>query len=512
MVSLIIEHEMNMRERLIGREQEYGIKIVADDEAIARDMKELRNSSRLYSSDQREFFNPDEDQIRAMQVKRIIREFAGLGIPFLSPYDYNSRSDLWLSNGSRLYLDYGALLEFASPECRVGGLDIVIYEKASEIILNRIVKNILDAKVYKELSLYKNNTGPSGRNGIFPEITYGHHQNYSYAPGREQEIANILKTFIPISLILSGSGHVHCDFNSNWRYLISPRATHIICEESNTTISNRPLINSRERPHRFHLISRDATRCEFQTWLVDMVTHLVMRLAEEGWKMPDEFIFKDSISVLILSNHSFQNYLDDQSGCWFLPNNVDILGYNRVFLKAAEQLNPLTEEEKDALEEWERILELLSAKALDKLVGELDWVTKWNLIQNQMNKHGYGLNDLRAWKIDLSYHNISNDPDQSWFTRLDNLGYIRHLASNEDIQSAIVNPPTDTRAFSRGRLISLACRYKSLRNDIQGLDWGRVHIGASGMNFYSFGEKDNPFSPLSSELEKLYLEKYKIFP
>lgn len=497
-----------MRERLVGREQEYGRKIVLDEEKIAQSKAEFKGILNAF------FPEPpplSDDNLRLAQAQKIIGAFTELGIPFL-PSHANSY-DLWLSNGSRLYIDYNQLIETASPECRVGGLDIVLYEKASEMILNKAIQNLLASGVFKELSFYKNNTGPSGGSDIFPEITYGHHQNYMYAEGKENDISQILKTFIPISLILSGSGHV-CRINSNWRYLLSPRATHIVCEESGNTTNERPLINSRERPNRFHLISRDATRCEFQTWLVDMTTHLVMRLAEEGWKMPDGFALQTPVASLHISNSSFEDYLNNQSGTWFIDENVDVLRYNKVFLEAAKQLSPLSEEESDALEEWQRVLELLAAKNLDELVGELDWVTKWNLIRNQMKKHGYGLDDVRAWKTDLAYHDISSDPNQSWFARLDNLGFIRHLADSADIRAAMENPPADTRALSRGRLILLASMHKGLKNDIKGLDWGSASIRPEDVkdaSMYFFGKKDNPFSAVSPELEKLYAERYGIF-
>lgn len=495
-----------MKERLIGREQEYGMKVVSSERQFDKDMADFRDTNLIVNGPA----SPKDDFLRALHVQRIIKTVTESGLLHISPH--GSNKDFWLSNGSRLYIDYGALLEIASAECRVGGLDIVIQEKASEMILNRAVKYLLESKTYEELSLYKNNTGPSGGKDIFPEITYGHHQNYLYTTDKEAEIAYLLKTFIPISLILSGSGHVY-RVNSTWRYAMSQRASHIVQEESATTINDRPLVNSRERPSRFHLISRDATRCEFQTWLVDMTTHLVMRLGEEGWEMPDGFALRVPVASLHLSDSSFNDYLNNQSGTWLIDSGVDVLKYNRVFLEAAKQLNPLSEEEKDAIEEWERVLELLTAKELNKLIGELDWVTKWNLISNQMEKHGYWLDDLRAWKTDLSYHDISDDPNLSWFARLDNLGYIRHLADIEDIKAAMENPPSDTRAFCRSRLIRLAAKYPDLRRDIRGIEWGSANLLIDGSKLsgtYHFGPKEDPFAVISPELEELYAKIYGI--
>lgn len=493
-----------MQERLIGREQEYGMKVITGDAQIDKDKEDFQISMRSGPT------SPFEDYLRALHVLRVLKTVTESGLAYVMPH--GKSDDFWLSNGSRFYKDYGALLETASAECRVSGLDIILQEKASEMILNRAVKYLLDSKAYEELSLYKNNTGPSGGNDIFPELTYGHHQNYMYAEGKTAEITGLLKTFLPVSLILSGSGHVY-RVNSNWRYQLSSRSSHITCDESRATTQDRPLVNSREQPDRFHLISRDATRCEFQTWLVDMTTHLVMRLAEEGWEMPEGFRLQEPVASLHLSSSSFNSYLNGEVGKWMIGENIDALKYNRVFLEAAKQLDPLSAEEKDALEEWERILELLAAKALDELVGELDWVTKWNLLENQMKKYGYGLNDLRAWKTDLSYHDISDDPNLSWFARLDNLGYIRHLVDDEDVRWAIENPPSDTRAFCRGRLVRLAAKYPDLARDIREINWASVNIFIPNSKLsgaYNFGNEKDPFATLSPSLEKFLSERYGI--
>ena len=187
-----------------------------------------------------------------------------------------------------------------------------------------------------------------------------------------------------------------------------------------------------------------------------------------------------------------------------VSKKVDAVDYLFLFLTAAQQLNPLSSEEKKILQEWERVLELLQAKAYDKLVGELDWVTKWYLLKNQMQREGYGLDDIRAWLLDMKYHNISSDPNQSVFAWLDEKGYIKHLVTEKAIQAAVYAPP-ETRAKSRGRLVSLAAKQLKLFYRINRLNWESVEFRNYKSAIY-FGAKDNPLVTESAELENFYKE------
>jgi proteasome accessory factor A len=495
-----------MEKRLCGREQEYGMRIDPP----------YQSSPSFSDKNTQKYVDPDFDHWRRGFVLKIIKNIAKLDFPvFYWDYTYNNesriydKSQVWLANGSLMYIDLNCILEASSAEYSACSYDGILQEKSSEMILNEAINLVIVQKKINSLTLYKNNVGPARGKDIFKEVTYASHHNYSYVASKRNKVFFFLKNFVPVSLFLSGNGHVYRR-NGQAVFLLSQRANHIFQEKSSLTTSARPIINIKDEDlmdestgyKRLHLISRDATRCEFQTWLVDGITHLVLRLAEEGWVFPFDFILNNPVAEMKSINFSLGVDLNYRVKC--REREINLFAYNRFFLDAAKQLSPLSEQEKRVLAEWERVLELLEARAFDKLVGEIDWITKWWLIKNKMKKHNFGLDDIRAWKIDMGYHDISNDPKKSWFALLDQGGYIRHLVSEQAIKQAMTIPP-ETRAKSRGEFLKLLSEKPNLSRMVVIFSWEYALINyindKNKIKIY-FGEKSDPFSPASSTLEE----------
>ncbi|MBI3046317.1 MAG: proteasome accessory factor PafA2 family protein [Candidatus Harrisonbacteria bacterium] len=358
-----------MQKRLCGREQEFGAKIILSSGGL----RKLKLGT------------------RADVICKIISLIADV-VPAVTFND--SSSDYWLCNGSRVYLDMDSV-ETSTAEHLAGSFDGIAQEKALELILNKAVQSIIRSKIGLEsVALYKNNVWLQKEDGRFQEETYGSHHNYSYLTKKRERVFGLMKNFIPAALPLTGNGHALGLRSGQFVYCLSQRARHIILVKHDDTSSVRPIINLRDEPlmnestglSRLHLISRDATRCEFQTWLVDTITHLVLRLAEEGWQLRPSLVLERPLAELHHLNFKFDlNYELKTASC-----AMDVVDYNYLFLRAAEKLKPLSEPEKLCLQEWERVLELLKARAFDQLVGELDWVTKWWLLKKKMSKYASG--------------------------------------------------------------------------------------------------------------------------
>ncbi len=446
------------------------------------------------------------------ETDKLVEEIVNL-IPKVVPAisdDYST----WLANGSRAYVD-GNKVEVASAECSIDTFDLLIQEKANEFILNRVIKRLVRRRSgIKNISLYKNNVDIGA--AIEDEATYGSHHNYSYLAEKRARIFSILRSFLPVALPLSGSGHIAPMANGKRVYCFSQRAFHITNIESEDTTVDRSLINTRKdfgpttqsgiqrrksSISRLHFIAYDATRCEFQTWLVSSIMHLVLRLAEEDWQMPAKLKLLHPLGEL----HDLNSCIDLNHQVKTSSGRIDVIEYNRIFLAAAKKLKPLSAMEKKCLKEWARVLNLLKAGAWKKLVGKLDWATKLWLLKIKMKQYGFGLDDPRAWKIAMNYHNISSSPRQSWFACLDKRGYIRHLIGKKDILRALNNPP-DTRAKPRGELIKWFLRERNARELLIDFAWyyAKVDDGSDSSQTREiyFGEPNNPFSPNSDSLEK----------
>src|SRR3954462_12072140 len=83
-------------------------------------------------------------------------------------------SNVFLTNGSRLYLDVGSHPEYATAECD-DAAQLIAQDRAGELILEDLMNEAQD-RLHKEgfegsVYLFKNNTDSAGN-------SYGSHENY----------------------------------------------------------------------------------------------------------------------------------------------------------------------------------------------------------------------------------------------------------------------------------------------------------------------------------------------
>ena len=105
---------------------------------------------------------------------------------------------------------------------------------------------------------------------------------------------------------------------------------------------------------------------------------------------------------------------------------------------------------KDVLARWESVLTRLAEDPM-QLSGELDWVAKLELLEGYRTRDNLPWSHPRLQLVDLQYSDIR--PDRGLYNRLVARGRMQRLVSEEEVQRAIENPPTDTRAYFRGRCL-----------------------------------------------------------
>ena len=100
-------------------------------------------------------------------------------------------SNVFLANGSRLYLDVGSHPEYATGECD-DIEQLVAHDKAGERILEDLARDaqsrLQDEGVTGEIFLFKNNTDSAGN-------SYGCHENYLIA--RQGDFSKFSDVLIP---------------------------------------------------------------------------------------------------------------------------------------------------------------------------------------------------------------------------------------------------------------------------------------------------------------------------
>ena len=82
----------------------------------------------------------------------------------------------------------------------------------------------------------------------------------------------------------------------------------------------------------------------------------------------------------------------------------------------------------------------------------VDWATKYQLMQQMANRDGLELEDAKLALVDLQYHDVR--PDKGLYYRLAAAGRVERLVAEQEITTAVSEPPTDTRAYFRGRCLA----------------------------------------------------------
>lgn len=81
------------------------------------------------------------------------------------------------------------------------------------------------------------------------------------------------------------------------------------------------------------------------------------------------------------------------------------------------------------------------------LADQLDWVAKYRLLNGYRERHGLAWSDHKLAAMDLQYHDVR--PEKSLFGRLP----MQRLVNEEDVRTAMTEPPPDTRAYFRGKCL-----------------------------------------------------------
>ena len=161
-------------------------------------------------------------------------------------------------------------------------------------------------------------------------------------------------------------------------------------------------------------------------------------------------------------------------------------------LKYAD-LKGFSELEQTALEMWEHCVSTIENDPM-KLETQVDWVIKYRLIESYRHKHDLALDDAKVQLLDLQYHDIRRD--RGVFYKLQERGLADRMCTEDDITTALTEPPKTTRARLRGEFIK---RAKERKRDYT-VDW--VHLKLNDQAQRTVLCKD-PFKSRDERVEKL---------
>ena len=284
-------------------------------------------------------------------------------------------------------------------------------------------------------------------------------------------------------------------------YCVSQRAEHIWESVSSATTRSRPIINTRDEPHadaerfrRLHVIVGDSNMSETTTLLKVGATDLVLRMIEAGAILRDDLVLDNPIRAIREVSHDMTGRSRIR-----LANGRDMtaLEIQYEYLNRAKDFTDssgLDAISKRVLETWERALGAIETGNLDLIAREIDWVTKYQLIERYRARHDLPLSSPRVAQLDLAYHDVRRGRGLYYLLQRD--GAVDRVARDLDIFEAKSVPPQTTRAKLRGEFIR---RAQEKRRDFT-VDW--VHLKLNDQAQRTVLLKD-PFSSVDERVDRL---------
>ncbi len=357
-----------------------------------------------------------------------------------------------LTNGARLYVDH-AHPEYSAPEC-TNPRDAVVWDKAGERVMADAASRAAKVPGTQPIQLYKNNTDNKG-------ASYGCHENYLMK--RETPFSEIVRHLTPFFVtrqVVCGAGRVGIGVDGRTDgFQISQRADFFEVEVGLETTLKRPIINTRDEPHadpekyrRLHVIIGDANMSEISTYLKLGTTALVLAMIEDGFLTVDLSIDMPVATLRAISHDPSCKHLltlRDGRKMTAVQLQMEYLAQSRKYVedRFGADVDDLTA---DVLDRWESVLHRLGDDPM-QLSTELDWVAKLSLLEGYRTRDGLDWSHPRLQLVDLQYSDIR--PDRGLYNRLVARGRMKRITTDADVESAIEDPPEDTRAYFRGRCL-----------------------------------------------------------
>jgi len=379
------------------------------------------------------------------------RGIAGVGA--MAPEVETHLVNAVLTNGARYYVDH-AHPELSTPEC-ADARSIVVFDRAAEQIL---VESMDAARRVmpegQEIVVYKNNSDGKGN-------SYGCHENYLM--DRQLPFGRIVSQITPHFItrqIFCGAGKVGSEAGGlshrEVPFQISQRADFFEEEVGLETTLKRPIVNTRDEPHcdatkyrRLHVIIGDANLSEVATFLKVGTTAIVLAMIEDA-ALSREFLFNAPIWALRRVSYDLTLRapleLVDGTTVTALDVQWELFDRARKYAEVAslECVGQAVGDE--VLRRWEAVLTALETDPM-LLADQLDWVAKYRLIEGYRERHDLEWDDARLAAMDLQYHDLR--PEKSLFARLG----MERITNDHEVALAQVEPPTDTRAYFRGKCL-----------------------------------------------------------
>lgn len=359
-----------------------------------------------------------------------------------------------LGNGARFYVDH-AHPEYSGPEVS-SARDAVVWDAAGDRIVRAAIEGFkADGG---SVALYKNNVDGKG-------ASYGTHENYLVARSIGfDELARRLTPHLVSRQVIVGAGRVGLGaYGERAGFQMSQRADYMEAEVGLETTLRRPIVNTRDEPHadrakwrRLHIIIGDANCMEVPTYLKVGTTSLILTAIEAGDERLDSLILADPVAEVSAVSHdiAMRHPLRLASG-----EMATALQIQRALLTIAKDY---VSDADDAavVAKWEDVLEVLSRDVFSA-AKDVEWVAKLQLFGRMRERYSSvdvnGASVPAAWDDDrLKAADVQwSEVGVGLAWKLAAAGAVTRIATDDEVDAAVLIPPATTRAWLRGRIVSM---------------------------------------------------------
>jgi proteasome accessory factor A len=354
---------------------------------------------------------------------------------------------------------------------------------------------------------------------------YGSHLNFLLSA---QAFANLfhrkmhhllcLAAFQVSSIIYTGQGKVGAENGASpVAFQISQRADFFETLTGPQTMYERPIVNSRDEPlcgtlggrrdgtgfSRLHCIFHDNTLSHVATFLKvgTMQIFLAMLEAEE---LDPRLILDDPVDAVHRWSHDPSLRI---SARLVGGGEITALDLQRRFLDNARRFvaaggcNGVVPDAEEIVDLWDETLRLLQAGEVAKLARRLDWVLKLSILhQAIMRRPELTWTSPGIKHLDDLYGSLDAAEGLYWLH--ERLGGVDRIATEEQIEYFVHQPPKDTRAWTRAMLLRAAAP-----TDIESVDWDALRfriVGADQWPEHRTVHLDDPLGFTADEMGDVF--------
>jgi proteasome accessory factor A len=200
-----------------------------------------------------------------------------------------------------------------------------------------------------------------------------------------------------------------------------------------------------------HVIIGDANMSDFANILKVGSTALVISMIEDGFVDFEEVDLLNPVGVVKEISHDLgiKNIYLTNSGKKYSAIDIQewYLEKSKLYLSQQGHDN----NSRQVINFWEQALTGLRNNKED-LADRIDWIAKLVLINRYQDKDGLTLNDDLIKSLDYKYSEISSDDGIAQVLRRKK--FLKTYLESTEVDKAISEPPSDTRAWFRGQAIA----------------------------------------------------------